>query len=69
MSVADDFSTGSKVRILVHRSGVVPVNPGDVATVRSVGLNDLQQVSVSVTAVLASGTVHTEFAPEELERV
>lgn len=69
MSVADDFPVGSKVRILVHRSGIVPLNPGDVATVRSVGLNDLQQVSVSVTAVVSGGKVHTGFAPEELERI
>lgn len=63
------FTTGDQVRIRVHRSGILPLRPGDTATVRSIGPRDYTRPYVAVTGTLPAGTVHTSFSPDELEHI
>lgn len=66
---AGPFKPGDIARILVHRSGILPLNPGDTATVTSIGLRNFTEPYVAVTVKLAAGTVHTSFPPEQLEHI
>lgn len=63
------FAPGDPVRIRVHRTGVLPLRPGDTATVRGTGLRDYTHSYIAVTVTLPAGTVHTSFAPDELEHI
>ena len=66
---AIQFAAGDTARIRVHRSGVLPLTPGDIATVRRTGTRNGTQPYVAVTVTLPTGTVHTSFAPEHLDRI
>jgi hypothetical protein len=57
---------GSTVRILVHRSGILAIRRGDLATVRYTGLRNGTDPYVAVTVALPAGTVHTSFSPDQL---
>jgi hypothetical protein len=63
------FKAGDVVRIRVHRSGILPLTPGDTATVTHTGLREFTEPYVAVTVKVAAGTVHTSFAPEHLEHL
>jgi len=63
------FKPGDIARILGHRAGILPLNPGDTATVTSIGLRNFTEPYVAVTVKLAAGTVHTSFPPEHLEHI
>jgi hypothetical protein len=69
MTSADTFTPFDTVRILAHRSGILPLRPGDIATVRHTGLRDCTQPYVAITVTLPAGTVYTSFAPEHLEHI
>jgi hypothetical protein len=60
------YAPGSTVRILIHRSGILPIHRGDLATVRYTGLRNGTDPYVAVTVVLPAGTVHTSFTPEQI---
>lgn len=68
MSGIADFAPGDTVHILVYRSGVIPLSPGDKATVTATGLRNGTEPYVDVTVKLRWGTVYTSFPPSELER-
>jgi hypothetical protein len=57
---------GSTVRILVHRSAILAIRHGDLATVRHTGLRNGTEPYVAVTVTLPAGTIHTSFAPDDL---
>lgn len=63
------FKPGDTARIRVHRNGILPLYPGDTATVRSTGLRDYTHLYVAVTVTQPAGTVHTSFAPDDLEHL
>lgn len=60
------YVPGSTVAILVHRSGILPIQRGDLATVRHTGLRNGTDPYIAVTVVLPAGTVHTSFTPEQI---
>ena len=62
------FTAGDRVRSRVHRSGILPISPGDTGIVRATGLCNYTEPYVSVTLHVAGGTVHTSFSPDEIEK-
>lgn len=69
MPTTDIYTHGDIARILVHRNGILPLRPGDLATVRSTGLRNHTHPYVAVTVELPAGTLHTSFAPHHLEHL
>jgi len=63
------FKTGDRVRSRVHRTGILPISPGDTGTVKSTGLRNHNEPYVSVALTLPGGVIHTSFAPDEIEPV
>jgi hypothetical protein len=65
----DTYTRGATVRIRVHRSGILALQPGDLATVRGTGLRNGTDPYVAVTVTHPSGAVHTSFTPDQLEHL
>ena len=63
------FKPGDIARISVHRNGILPLTPGDTATVTHTGLRNFTEPYVAVTVKLPAGTVYTSFPPEHLEHI
>jgi hypothetical protein len=63
------FTPGDTTRIRVSRSGILPIAPGDIATVTHVGIRNFTEPYVAVTVTLPTGTVYTSFGPEDLEHL
>lgn len=75
MNISEDrpsnipFKAGDIARIRWHRSGILPLTPGDTATVTHTGLRNFTEPYVAVTVKLPAGTVHTSFAPKHLRHI
>jgi hypothetical protein len=67
MTTPATYEAGDRVRSLIHRHGILPINPGDVGSVTATGIRNYTEPYVLVTLQVTGGAVHTSFAPDEIE--
>jgi hypothetical protein len=57
------YRRGDRVRSRIHRTGILPISPGDAGTVTGAGIRNYTDPYILVTLQVRGGAVHTTFSP------